>query len=69
MKKLSPMTRKELAKELGISYTTLYRRLKYKKEELGISNNRLLMPEEVLRIYRFLNAPIPEQYLQSKKPG
>lgn len=68
MKKTSHMTRKELANELGISYTTLYRRLRSNKEKLGISNNRLLMPEEVLRIYRLLKFPIPEQYIKSKKP-
>lgn len=55
----SAKTRQEIAHYLGISYSTLYRRLK--KSDLELSSG-LLTPEEVKMVYQALGFPVPEGY-------
>ncbi len=52
-------TRQELADELGISYTTLYRWLKKHKIELSAG---LIPPQRIISIYLELGFPLPEEY-------
>ena len=52
-------TRQELASELGISYTTLYRWLK--KNQIDLPSG-LISPQNVQEIYQKLGFPIPKEY-------
>ena len=52
-------TRQELAEDLGVSYTTLYRWLKKNQIELSTG---LVPPQKIVEIYQTLGFPIPEAY-------
>lgn len=52
-------TRRELAAELGISYTTLYRWLKKKQIDLPAG---LVPPQKIVEIYEKLGFPVPKAY-------
>ncbi len=52
-------TRQELADELGISYTTLYRWLK--KYEIDLPAG-LIAPQRIVFIYARFGFPLPEEY-------
>lgn len=52
-------TRLELAKELGVSYTTLYRWLKKHAIQLPPG---LITPSYLEKIYVELGFPLPEEY-------
>lgn len=57
-------TRQELADELGISYTTLYRWLKKFEIELPAG---LITPHHIEKIYECFGFPLPEEYEEQKK--
>jgi hypothetical protein len=52
-------TRLELADEMGVSYTTLYRWLKKNQIELA---SGLVPPQKIIEIYETLGFPVPEEY-------
>ncbi len=59
MKKMLPISRKELAHHLGISRSTLYRYMKNAKINLP---QKLITPIEVVKICHQLEFPIPQEY-------